>query len=102
MRSVNEIMDDVAILEKQYEQIKAAERMHQSELAMKVRIERAIIAGSSDYRSNLQDWIARHNAYNMSPEEVAKLMLSEAINNTSFADDVYPSLKDSLLRLVDK
>lgn len=51
-----------------------------------------------DYRNEIIKWVERHHAENMPPENVAKLMVLEAIENTHFSDEQY---KEQLKQIVE-
>lgn len=53
-------------------------------------------------REEIITWIINHpESENMSTEEIAKAMLHEAIDNTTWAEEAYPGIKDNLHRTVD-
>lgn len=50
----------------------------------------------------IQEWIDTHNAHNLPANEVARQMILEAINNTTWAEDCYPNIKDDLIKIVSE
>lgn len=53
-------------------------------------------------KQEITDWIEEHNAQDWSIAEICDAMLSEIINNTIWADDVFPNIKEKLLAEVHR
>jgi len=51
-------------------------------------------------KREISEWIEAHDAQNWSVDEIAKGIVLDTINNTSFAEDTYPGLKDQLIHMV--
>lgn len=51
-------------------------------------------------KKEAEEWIIAHDAYDWDVNRVAKEMMVEAINNTVWAEDVYPGIKARLIDAV--
>ena len=48
------------------------------------------------------NWIDKNAAHDCEPEEVARRIIIEAINNTTWAEDAYPGIKEKLINMVNQ
>ena len=52
--------------------------------------------------NEIQKWVEEHDVHDLSANEIARQIILEAINHTTFAEDYYPGIKDDLIRIVNE